>query len=318
MQDIWEPLTQDSVLNTVEAIINEKLSNLFLQRNSYINRVYELKKASGERIIAKFYRPGRWTKKLIQVEHDFLKKLSSIELNVIVPSTYGGQSVFEYEDIYLAIFPYKGGRALDEFDKDSWQEVGRLLGRMHNIGSTFHNSERIKWEPKIATQKSVDYLINNNHLPADYVQSFQNILNVFFQRTTNTFNNESLFLIHGDCHKGNLIHRPGEGTFIIDFDDICIGPAVQDIWMLLPDEPEKSEQEISWFLSGYEVFRPFNRNSFDLVPVLKIMRMIHFAAWCAMQKHDKYFEDHFPDWGTTRYWNSLIKDIQSLAYNIQI
>jgi len=310
MNDLWESLSQDTVLNTVESTINDKLSNLIIKRNSYINRVYELKKSSGESMIAKFYRPGRWTKDLILEEHNLLKKLGEIELNVINPLTYNKQTLFEYNNIFYAIFPKRGGRALDEFSKDSWQEIGRLLGRMHNMGATIKESSRIQWKPDVATKKSVDYLINGNHLPQDYRDSFRNIMNVFFERTKNVFGQEKMMLIHGDCHQGNLIHRPGEGIYIIDFDDICVGPAVQDLWMLLPDTAENCQKEISWFLEGYETFRPFNKASLDFIPVLKVMRMLHFASWCAMQKNDMYFDDHFPEWGTTRYWNSLIKDIQ--------
>ncbi|MFC1770972.1 phosphotransferase [Candidatus Margulisiibacteriota bacterium] len=177
-----------------------------------------------------------------------------------------------------------------EFQKDHWQRIGQMLGRLHLIGKTIRQSQRQLWKPDLIVNNCMNYLLDNNLIPTEYLSELQNITNLFFKKTKNSMKPEELFLIHGDCHKGNLIHRPDEGLFIIDFDDICIGPAIQDLWMLLPGNPENCEAEVSWFLKGYETFEKFNLSSLELIPILKVMRILHFAAWCALQRNDKGFK----------------------------
>lgn len=314
MTNCWQKLDHDTVLNAVEKITGEKLTNLFIRRNSYINRVYELEKASSrERFIVKFYRPGRWTSEMIMTEHDFLYRLSGNDLKVIVPLKFQGNSLMFLENIPLAIFPKKGGRAFDEFDKPRWQEIGRLLARLHLTGETVKNSQRISWRPAVATKKHLDILLNNGHLPPDFAVSLERVTELFIAKAEPLFAREKMLLIHGDCHFGNLIHRPEEGTFIIDFDDISVGPAVQDLWMLLPGTPQESAVELGWFLEGYRTFRDLDLRELELIPALKVMRIIHFASWCALQSGDPDFAEHFPEWGTLRYWNTLIRDIQEIV-----
>ncbi len=316
MQDPWESLSFDSILTQTENVTGLKLSNLVVQRNSYINRVYELSvKNSEQKLIVKFYRPGRWTSPMIQEEHSFLFQLLDAELPVIAPIHFNEKTLFSFENINFAIFEKKGGRAIDELSKESWNLAGRLLGRIHLIGKTIHNSKRVIWSPEKTTNKTLKFLIENNFVPPAYVAPLNTVNNFFMQMSANLFKNEHLHLIHGDCHLGNLIHRPGEGMYIVDFDDMCVGPAVQDLWMLLPGKPEQCEQEINWFLEGYEVFNEFNIGSLQLIPMLKVMRMIHFAGWCALQSNDLSFKKHFPDWGSTQYWNQLIREIQENVYS---
>ena len=315
MQNRWQGLDHDSILNTIEATTGAKLTSLLIRRNSYINRVFELEKKDGkERFIAKFYCPNRWTKAMILEEHRFLEELSAKEIPVIPPIKHGGETLFALNNIPFAVFPKKGGRAFDEFNKESWQELGRLLARLHLIGETFKGSSRIVWKPGIATRKHMDILIGKGHVLPDFQKSLQDIVEFFIKKAEPLFADEQLLLIHGDCHKGNLIHRPGESIYIVDFDDISVGPAVQDLWMLLPGAPEESEQEIAWFLEGYETFHSFPARSMQLIPALKVMRMVHYAAWCALQSRDPDFEDNFPLWGKPRYWNELIKDIQETVF----
>jgi Ser/Thr protein kinase RdoA (MazF antagonist) len=316
MNNVWQSLKHNKILNIIEETIGDKLTNLLIQRNSYINRVFELEKVNKERIIVKFYRPGRWTKEMIGEEHALLVKLAENDIPVIEPINFNGSSLFLLDGISFAVFPKKGGRALDEFNKESWLEIGRMIARMHSVSETFDKSQRVVWRPAVATRQHLDILLQGDYLPFDFKSSLKNIVELFIEKADPLFKNEQLFLIHGDCHKGNLIHRPGEGTFIVDFDDISVGPAVQDLWMLLPDVPEESEQEINWFVEGYETFRDFNDDSLKLVPALKVMRIIHFAGWCALQSSDVDFDKHFSEWGSIKYWNELIRDVQELVFRL--
>jgi Ser/Thr protein kinase RdoA (MazF antagonist) len=310
---VWQKLDHDSVLSAVEKTLGEKLSNLLLTRNSYINRVYEMEKHdSRERFIVKFYRPKRWTKEMIQEEHKFLKELQTKEIPVIPPLALKNKTLFTLGPIPYAIFPKKGGRALDEFNKDTWQELGRLLARIHRFGALHKTSKRITWKPSIATRHHVDVLMKTNYLLPDFKKSFRQAADLFIKKADPLFSERDFILLHGDCHKGNFIHRPGEGIFIVDFDDMCLGPPMQDLWMLLPDKPENCEKELDWFMKGYDLFNDFDRGSLKLFPPLRGMRIIHFASWLAVQSKEADFPTHFPEAGTPRYWNELIKELQEV------
>lgn len=315
MQNVWEYLVYDNIFSAVEKTIGKKLSNICIPRNSYINRVFELEEYdSRERIIVKFYRPNRWTPEMIIEEHSFVKELYLKEIPVIPPLEFDGKSLFMFENIPYAIFSKKGGRSIDEFDDEGWKGVGRLLGRIHLISENYPGSNRVIWKPKVATANHVETLINTNTIPPDFQKTFTDTAQLFIDFAEPQFVGRESLLLHGDCHRGNLIHRPNEGVFLVDFDDMSVGVPVQDLWMLLPDEASKCKKELQWFFDGYQTFKPFDRTSLELIPVLRGMRLIHFASWCAIQKDEPNFEKHFPDWGSTKYWNELIKDLQSIVY----
>jgi Ser/Thr protein kinase RdoA (MazF antagonist) len=312
---VWAELDHDAIFGGVESALGEGLSNILIRRNSYINRVYELEEEkSRRRFIAKFYRPGRWTKEMVREEHDFLFALRDKDVNVIPPMEIKGGTVFSTKNINFALFPKMGGRTLDEFDKEAWESIGRQIARMHLVGAARKSSSRIVWKPSVATKHHLEALLASDYLPAEFKPSFRNAAEIFVKKAEQRFEKQEFILIHGDMHKGNLIHRPGEGTFIIDFDDSCIGPNVQDVWMLLPGPPDQCESEIDWFIKGYETFKPFDLKSLDLVPALRGMRLIHFAFWQSMQFGEPDFAKHFPEAGTKRHWNETIKEIQNIVY----
>ena len=155
----------------------------------------------------------------------------------------------------------------------------------------------------------------NEH--ADILPDYQAAINRQIDQVISVFDplfdGEKSILLHGDCHRGNFIYRPGEGIYIVDFDDSVIGIPIQDLWMLLPGTPEECELEIEWFKEGYQTFRPFPTSQLKLIPALRAMRMIHFSAWCALQSKDADFATHFPEWGTMTYWNQWIKELQQLV-----
>ena len=315
MSHPWKSLTEAFVLDSVESVIGRKLSNVCIQRNSYINRVFELQWVDGSQtLIAKFYRPSRWTREMIDTEQNFVATLSRAELPVIAPLRFGEQSLFQTQEFLFALFPKKGGRAIDEFDKETWLQVGRLLGRTHLISATLPPTQRIEWRPAVASTKHLEILAAQGLMTPEFQKPLFSTCQAFIKRFDPLFDDADRLILHGDCHRGNLIYRPDEGIYLIDFDDMASGPAVQDLWMLLPGTPEQCEQELAWFLEGYETFRDFPRSSLSFTPALRGMRLIHFAAWCALQADEPEFINHFPEWGSSRYWNELIKDLQELVW----
>lgn len=305
----WSALTHDKLLNALEKHLQLQLGNLCLRRNSYVNRVYEVETAlTKERFIVKYYRPGRWTPEMIAEEHSFVAELAQADVPVIpaLPGKLGA-----YENITFAVYPKKGGRALDEFNKETWLNLGRIIAKMHTLGEQHTSSTRVAWTPRQVTEAQAAILLPL--IPHTHQKGFTKAIHEFIERTEELFSAERLLVIHGDLHRGNLIHRPNEGIYIVDFDDLCVGPVSQDLWMLLPGTPEECPQELDWFSEGYSTFRDFPYQSLQLIPALRTMRIIHFSAWCAIQRNDLDFTEHFPDWGTTPYWTQLIRELQSVA-----
>ena len=315
MKAIWEKLTHDAVIDCVEKAAGKKLTGLCIKRNSYINRVFELEDSStGQRYIAKFYRPGRWGQEMVQEEQDLVFHLKELDLPVIPPLKNGERSLFEFEGISFTLSPRMGGRALDEFSDQRWEEIGRIIGRMHLATEKRSSSLRAVWSPKKATAVHLKTLLDGRTVLPDFEKPLEKAAAAFIEAFEPLFKNTAVFLLHGDIHRGNFIHRPQEGIYVVDFDDICVGPSVQDLWMLLPDKEDRCKREIELFLKGYQTFRKFDLSELELIPALRIMRMVHFAAWCSVQKGEPHFEQSFPEWGKPKYWNELIRDINSLIF----
>ncbi|MBN3033921.1 MAG: serine/threonine protein kinase [Candidatus Saganbacteria bacterium] len=315
METVWKNLTPENIFGAVETTLGEKLSNICLKRNSYINRVYELERhGSGERLIVKFYRPGRWAAAQIAEEQRFLRELAADELPVIPPLAVNGETLFGWGEISYALFPKKGGRAVDEFDKEGWQTLGRTVARIHRAGERHKTSTRMYWRPAVAAGQHLELILRSGFILPEFKAALAKAAELFIHKADPMFAEDKFILLHGDCHKGNIIFRPNEGYFVVDFDDMCFGPPVQDLWLLLPDTLERSANELNWFVAGYETFRPFDYEALELIPALRGMRIIHYAAWLAVQSGEPDFLNNFPQAGSPRYWNTLIKELQQIVY----
>ena len=298
------------VLDLVEKALGIRCSNLFRPMNSYINRVYELETLDRTPLMVKFYRPGRWQSGAIEDEHRYLLELAEQEIPVIPPlllkdgSTLGGDS-----ELRFALFPKCGGRCVDEFNDDQWLQLGRLLGRVHNVGACKRASERVIMRPGLSTRSQLTYLEASGLVPQDLLLDLGRIINEIVDIIEPLFQGVEMIRIHGDCHFANLIHRPDEGFYLIDFDDMVMGPPVQDLWMLLPGDLSESFVELDYFLEGYETFRPFDRRSFRLVEPLRAMRFIHYMAWCCWQVAEDGATQVVENFGSRYYWDKEIADL---------
>lgn len=314
----FETLTPDLILTLIEMALGRKCTNLCRPLNSYINRVYELELQDGQGVIAKFYRPGRWSLAALQEEHDFLLELAGLEVPVIPPVFLQNQTTIGVHDhMHFALFPKKSGRYLDEFSDEQWVILGRLLGRLHNVGAVRKATARQIMSPDQATRQHIDFMIRGKFIPPDLIGAYAEITGMLLKEISPLFQSSELIRIHGDCHFGNIIYRPDESYYLIDFDDMVMGPPIQDLWMLLPGHVEDARVEIELFLEGYETFRPFDNRSLELVEPLRAMRYIHFSAWCARQALDGGFARLSPDWGSPAYWRQEIEDLQSQLIRIR-
>jgi Ser/Thr protein kinase RdoA (MazF antagonist) len=314
----FQDLTPDRVITLVETALGVRLSNLFRPLNSYINRVYELEREDGGGLVAKFYRPGRWSTAALQDEHDFMRGLVESEVPIIAPlPLLDGGTLGFLEGMHFAVYPKKSGRIFDEYTDDQWLELGRLLGRVHAVGAALHPRDRITMAPDRSTRSQVDYILAGGFVPPELTGRFTELTATLIGEIAPLFAGVEMITIHGDCHISNLIYRPDESFYIIDFDDMAIGPPVQDFWMLLPGYRADSLVEIDIFLEGYETFRAFDRRTLRLIGPLRAMRFIHYMAWCAHQVAEDGHSRVAPDFGTRDYWLRELGDLSTQLERIR-
>ncbi|NLD99158.1 MAG: serine/threonine protein kinase [Fibrobacter sp.] len=306
----FDQLTPDSMILALEKATGERLTGYTAKFPSYINRVYEFRTIQGVKLIAKFYRPGRWSEAAILDEHQFIKELHEAEVPVVVPQTLlNNQTIDQHEEIWFAVFPKKAGRELDITGYEDWLRLGTLVARMHNVGSMHPANARLRIHPSFSTSKDLSYLCSEI-LPARFQSAYTKLVEHLIQISVPLFADTQTIRIHGDLHRGNILNRLDEGLMLIDFDDMAMGPPVQDLWLLLPDRAQNSTEEIELFIEGYEQFRNFDRRSLKCIESLRAMRMVYFLAWCSRQIRDIQFRKNFPDWGTDSFWQKEINELE--------
>lgn len=314
----FSDLSPDRVLHLVEQALGRPASNLCRPLGSYINRVYDVQLDDGSWVVPKFYRPGRWSRAALQDEQDFLRELSEAEIPVVAPLPGpGGNLLHEHDGLTFAVFPKKGGRALEEPTPEQWQELGRLLARLHTVGGQHAPRDRVRLHPEISASQHLDFILEgefpNHRARDDYAEVADDIL----ERIAPLFDAPATTRLHGDCHRANILGRPGEPFFLIDFDDMCVGPPVQDLWMMLPGHLKDSRAEMDRLLEGYETFRAFDCRTLRLIEPLRAMRIIHYTAWCARQKRDGGFARVAPDWGSAAFWRQETADLHRQRKEIE-
>jgi len=316
-QTAFYTLTPERVLSLVEKALGIQCTNLCRPLNSYINRVFELAGQDGTGMVAKFYRPGRWSTAALQDEHDFLADLLAAEIPVVGPlPLVDGSTLATFGAMHFAVFPKKGGRSFDEFNDDQWLQLGRLLGRTHAVGALRPPKDRITMAPDRSTRQQVDYLLDGDLIPPDLRDSLRTVTDALLDEITPLFADVEMIRIHGDCHFANLLNRLDESFFLIDFDDMAVGPPVQDLWMLLPGYRNESLPEIDLFLEGYETFKNFDRRTLRLIEPLRAMRYIHYISWCAHQVREDGASPLAPDFGSRAYWQREIHDLSEQQQRI--
>lgn len=316
-------LNPDLVLDTVEKL-GFRTTGRVMAMNSMENRVYEVEiesdsdNPSDHSKIIKFYRPGRWTKQQIQEEHDFLLDLTEFEVPVIAPIQFEEKTLFTLPDpeLYYTLFPKQGGRAPDEFTTEEMEQVGRLLARLHNVGSMKTAPHRLTINPEVYLKSNLDYLVGQKIVPAHYELSYKTVLETIYNLTKDSFKNVTNIRIHGDCHLGNILKR-GDVFNLIDFDDMVMGPAVQDMWLLLPGRDEYADNLRNTLLEGYTSMRDFNYEELRLTEVLRTLRMINYSAWIAKRFDDPAFKNAFPFFESPSYWEGQINDLREQIYYLE-
>jgi Ser/Thr protein kinase RdoA (MazF antagonist) len=306
-------LTPDLMLTALEHA-GYKMDGRFLMLNSLENRVISAMQADGSHCVAKFYRPGRWTREIILEEHNFLFELAAQEIPVCVPLVSGGSSLHEYQEMAYAVWPRTGGRGLEEPDAECMQQIGRLLGRLHAAGASKRFSKRILFSEETFVLKPLAEL--DQIIPSECRQAYRDSALQIAELYQSVADNIPVQRIHGDCHPGNLL-VDGKTIFFLDFDDCLTGPVVQDLWMLLPDRGDAAASLRAAFLEGYTLFADFDPAWFGLIEILRGMRYIHYAAWIARRRDDPAFRVAFPDFGSEAWWERETRDLAEQVFTIK-
>ncbi|MDX6767804.1 MAG: serine/threonine protein kinase [Candidatus Methylacidiphilales bacterium] len=262
-------------------------------------------------VVAKFYRPGRWTREQILEEHDFLYDLAEAEIPICAPLGGRGRSLHVLDDtgIRFSLFPRIGGRTPDELDEEQLVRVGRLMGRVHAVGASGNASHRITLGPSTYGRASLDVLLGEGHIPDPFAGQVERLAGEMLDRSNEWFAETRNQRIHGDAHLGNLLWTP-EGAMWVDFDDMVIGPPVQDLWLLAAGREPSDAGRRDCLLSGYQEFHDFDHRSWRLIEPLRALRYLHFAAWISKRWQDPAFPRAFPFYGTPAYWGQLADDLR--------
>lgn len=306
----YDNLSPDTVLDAVDAL-GMVTDGRLLALNSYENRVYQVGIEDSTPVIAKFYRPDRWSDAQIREEHDFALELASQEIPVVAPVAFNGTTLFEHGGFRYALYPRRGGHAPEPGNIHQLEQLGRFIGRIHAVGSIRPFAERPRLSVERLGHDSLAVLEAGVWLP-DYLR--ENFLDAARQLLSAI---DAAFValpartlrLHGDCHPGNILWTDA-GPHFVDLDDCLNGPAIQDIWMLLAGPRHEREAQLRVFLQGYEQFHWFDASELPLVEPLRTLRMIHFMAWIARRWDDPAFPPAFPWFGTPRYWETQLNDLR--------
>ncbi len=309
--EVYAQLSPDLVIQAVES--TGRLSDArVLALNSYENRVYQVGIEEALPVIAKFYRPGRWSDAQLREEHAFTRELAAAELPVVAPlADAAGETLFEHGDYRFALFARKGGQAPEPGDLEQLHRLGMLLGRLHGIGRQQSFAQR----PALTLERFLDQpaavVLAGGFLPAALRERYQAVVASLRERIARSGLDETAAIrTQGDCHPGNIIWTRDDGPWLVDFDDCQSAPAVQDLWMLLGGSRHEREMQLCELLDGYETFTDFDSRQLALIEPLRALRMVHYAGWLAARWRDPAFPLHFPWFNTEAYWQQHVAELE--------
>jgi len=314
-QHAYRNLGPDDILSAVEQL-GYDCDGRFLALNSYENRVYQIGLEDQSPIIAKFYRPGRWSDAAILEEHAFTKELHAHELPVVAPITdKNGQTLFHAEQYRFALFPRCGGRA-PELDNPKHLEIlGRYIGRIHAIGVIKDFTDRPTLNVDLFATASYQYILEHDFIPGELIPAYRSLAEDLVPMIESCYQRAGkvrTLRLHGDCHPGNILWTEG-GPHIVDLDDVRMGPAIQDLWMFLSGDRAYMTMGLDDLLTGYTDFMEFNPRELHLIEALRTMRMMHYAAWLARRWGDPAFPIAFPWFNSGRFWEEHILSLREQA-----
>lgn len=307
----YAALTPDTVLDAIEGT-GLRADGRLLALNSYENRVYQVWLDDAPTVVAKFYRPGRWSDAAILEEHAYTAELAAREIPVVAPMAVAGRTLFEHAGFRFAVYPRQGGRVPELSDPATLEWLGRFIGRIHAVGALQPFAQRPVLDIESFGVEPRDYLLQYEWLPPELRAVWAGVSAQALDGVRRAFEragNYPLLRLHGDCHMGNVLWTD-DGPHFVDFDDSRMGPAVQDLWMLLSGERADRIRQLADVLAGYEDFMDFDPRQLHLIEALRTLRLIHYSAWIARRWDDPAFPAAFPWFDSARYWEERILELR--------
>ena len=303
----YTQLQPDHILDALDDL-GFRCDGRFLALNSYENRVYQVSIEDGEAVVAKFYRPARWTDDAILEEHQFTEELAEAEIPVVAPLEVNGTTLHHCGPFRVSVSPCRGGRAPELDNVDLMRQLGRLVARIHLRGEVAEFEHRPAVDIESYGYDSSDFLLNNGFIPDDVRDAYSAIVEYLFDNIIACFDRAGSvqqIRLHADFHPSNVLVTES-ALHIVDFDDTRSGPAVQDLWMFLSGDKHEQSPQLANLLEGYEEFRRFDARELNLIEALRSLRISHYAAWLARRWDDPAFKVAFPWFNTRRYWDEHI------------
>jgi len=297
-------LNPDIILDAIETV-GIQVSSGLMALNSYENRVYQFVAEDNKRYVAKFYRPHRWNIEQIQEEHDFALELIGRHIPIVAPLVINGASLHQHDNYRFALFPCVSGRQFEVDNLEQLEWMGRFIGQMHSVA----HGKRFEHRPEVCTTSYLDtpkeVLLASSLVPRHLQTAFHTLIDMVIAETKKTFsNNYQSIRLHGDLHPGNILWR--DGPTFVDLDDCRMGPAVQDIWMMLSGDRSQQSIQLDTLIEAYSEFHEFNKSQLSLIEPLRAMRMIHYMAWLSLRWEDPAFPNAFPWFAEDKYWENQI------------
>jgi Ser/Thr protein kinase RdoA (MazF antagonist) len=316
----YDALTPDSILDSVEKT-GMRCDGRLQPLNSFENRVYQVGIEDGLPVIAKFYRPGRWSLGAILEEHAFALELAEAELPVVAPLVSGseGRTLHEHAGFRFALYPRQPGRApeLDQLDTLRW--MGRFIGRIHAIGRLRRFVQRPALDVRSFAGEPMAVILSGGFVPEDLRPAYESLARQLIAQLHECFAQAGTvepIRLHGDCHAGNVLWD-GAGPHFVDLDDARNGPAIQDLWMMLSGERAAMEEQLAVVMAGYREFCDFDPGELQLIEALRTLRIMHYAGWLASRWDDPAFPRSFPWFNTQRYWQDHILALREQSALLQ-
>ena len=307
----YSSLTPDAVLDALESA-GVRGDGRLLALNSYENRVYQVYVEDGPPVIAKFYRPARWSDAAILEEHAFALELAEREIPVVAPLVIEGRTLHESGGFRFAVYPRRGGRMPELDDAETLEWLGRFIGRIHAVGAVEPFAERPALDLATFGVEPRDWLLGHGFIPPDLLPAWKSVVDLALDGVRRCYDRAGdvrAIRLHGDCHSGNILWTH-DGPHFVDLDDARMGPAMQDLWMLLSGDRAAMTRSLSDVLAGYEDFHELDRRELALVEALRTLRLIHYSAWLARRWDDPAFPAAFPWFNTQRYWQDRILELR--------
>ena len=310
---VYDSLTPTLILDAIESA-GFRCDGRLIALNSYENRVYQAWLDDGSALVAKFYRPGRWSDAAIREEHELAMELAQAELPVVAPIVRGS-TLFEHASFRFALYPKRPGRTPELDDDDTLRWLGRFIARIHAIGATRAFAHRPALDIRSFGRAPARYVIDNDFVPPDLVATYESVVDDVLERVERAYERAGrvrAIRLHGDCHSGNILWTD-EGPHFVDLDDARMGPAVQDLWMWLSGSRDEMQRQLNAVAEGYRQFRELDPAELWLIEALRTLRLIHYSGWLAQRWDDPAFPQSFPFFNTQRYWQDQILALREQA-----